>query len=432
MSRLWQKLADGHPVAPFVLLLLVTAPLKLGIGNVALGLLAAASIWQFGKHRYFARDWKLLLPIALFLLMALSLTWTIDLQRSLKALPRMIYLIVIPICFLIIPPFSTTQRRSILEKFGYAMAAVAVFYLSKAVIRFLLTGNRNVFFYHELVTEETNAIYVSVFFAVAFFALVTKNKLKILDKTACAILFLLILLLSSKNVIAVFALLCVVYFVRYANLGRRRLISVSGIFFGVFVLSLIAFPKITQRFRSEFEAAKENPAQIIIDGGRVNNVSVSQAWNQEKFTANDFFGGTAFRVYQFRIFTEMLAQDNILFTGYGLNASFRKIGEKADEYGLFKGDASNKGYHGKNFHNQYVQNFAEMGFFAFLLLVIMLFVSLKNAITAKDFTLISFSVLMISLFLTESFLWRQRGVTFFTAMYCLANYGTVLIATKKR
>ena len=344
----------------------------------------------------------------------------------------MVYLFVIPLCFLIIPPFSASQRKSMLEKFGYAMTAVAVFYLAKATVRFLLGADSKVFFYHELVTQETNAIYVSVFFVVGFFALLSKQRHLVIDKVCCVILALLVVLLSSKNIIVVFALLCVVYFLRYANIGKRKLGIACAVFLATIIVSGIAFPQITQRFRLEFDAAQRNTNRVAIDGGMVNNVSIYQAWNQDKFTPNDFFGGMAFRVYQFRIFTEMLAEDPILFTGYGLNASFNKVGEKADEHALFKGNATIKGYQGKNFHNQYVQNFAEMGVFAFLLLLIMVFASLKNAVSAKDFTLISFSVLMISLFLTESFLWRQRGVTFFTVLYCLTNSGMAMISAKKR
>jgi len=59
----------------------------------------------------------------------------------------------------------------------------------------------------------------------------------------------------------------------------------------------------------------------------------------------------------------------------------------------------------------------------------MLGTSLFTGLKRKDFVHISFTVLMISLFLTESFLWRQRGVIFFTGMYCLLNSG---IAFKKR
>jgi len=56
-----------------------------------------------------------------------------------------------------------------------------------------------------------------------------------------------------------------------------------------------------------------------------------------------------------------------------------------------------------------------------MLLVLMLSFNLKNAIKNKDFIHIAFAVLMISLFLTESFLWRQRGIVFFTLFYCLLN-----------
>jgi O-antigen ligase len=51
----------------------------------------------------------------------------------------------------------------------------------------------------------------------------------------------------------------------------------------------------------------------------------------------------------------------------------------------------------------------------------MLFLTIRNAILSKNFIQIAFSGLVISLFLTESFLWRQRGVTFFVVMYCVLN-----------
>jgi O-antigen ligase len=151
------------------------------------------------------------------------------------------------------------------------------------------------------------------------------------------------------------------------------------------------------------------------------NVSIKQAWTNKVFNQNDFFPGTAFRTYQFRIFLEMLSEDKIFWKGYGLDASYPKIEEKGKAYHVYQGDDSNDGYQKMNFHNQYVQNFAELGVFGFLLLVVMLLISLKNAFKSKDFLHFAFSILMISLFLTESFLWRQRGVVFFTMMYCLFN-----------
>jgi O-antigen ligase len=87
------------------------------------------------------------------------------------------------------------------------------------------------------------------------------------------------------------------------------------------------------------------------------------------------------------------------------------------------GDASNnyEGYQNKNFHNQYVQIFADIGFFGFILLLVMLVTNVLKALKNKDFVHFAFAFLMISLFLTESFLLRQRGVVFFVTMYCLFN-----------
>jgi O-antigen ligase len=145
----------------------------------------------------------------------------------------------------------------------------------------------------------------------------------------------------------------------------------------------------------------------------VNYVSIYEAWNTEKFGHGDYFPGTAFRVYQFRMFLEIVKEEPIFWQGLGLNASLHKLLEKEKKYNLYPG------YGTFNFHNQYVQNFAELGCIGFLLLIVLLFLNLKNAITYKDFTAISFAILMISLFLTESFLWRQTGVLYFIIFYCL-------------
>ena len=147
----------------------------------------------------------------------------------------------------------------------------------------------------------------------------------------------------------------------------------------------------------------------------VYNVSLKQAWNDEKFQKNQFFPGTALRVYQFRIFTELVREERVFLTGFGLEASQSEIERKADEYNLYEG------YGDFNFHNQYIQTFAELGILGFLLLITMLYFTLKKAYQNKDFLHITFGITMIVLFLTESFFCRQRGITFFITLYCLFN-----------
>ena len=190
------------------------------------------------------------------------------------------------------------------------------------------------------------------------------------------------------------------------------------IIFGGIILIGLSFGKIKQRFQEEFRnnapnSLSPNVTSTIEKG--VHNISIYEAWNNETFSPNDFFPGTAFRVYQARMFFELLNEESIFLKGFGLNASKEKLIEKEKKYNLYNG------YGTFNFHNQYIQNFAEIGVVGFLLLVIMLVLSLKNAINNKDFMHFSFTILMISLFLTESFLWRQRGVVFFTLLFCIFN-----------
>ena len=200
------------------------------------------------------------------------------------------------------------------------------------------------------------------------------------------------------------------------------------IVFGIILITLFSVGIIKERFQVEFKkntdkSISTNVVETIPQG--VHNVSILEAWTNPVFTPNDYFNGTAFRVYQFRIFLELIKENNTYLQGFGLNASYSKIKEKAQQYNLymgFQGD-SDSGYQTKNFHNQYIQIFAELGVFGFLIIIIMLFYNVKNAIKSKDFVFFAFAFLMISLFLTESFLWRQRGVVFFTAFYCLFNSG---------
>ncbi|MBF6607723.1 MAG: O-antigen ligase family protein [Flavobacterium sp.] len=415
-----------HPSLIFVVIALLSIPMSYAVNSIAVAALTLISIINFRKEN-FQRDFQLFLPIALYGLMLVSLLWSVDISSSAKALSKELPLLLIPLFFLLIRPFSDRQKQLIIKYYSYGILLYGIFYLVKAAIRFIATGDSSVFFYHELVTKDVNAIHVSVYVAVAFFYFLTRTGKKAFHYFALLLLFGLVFLLSSKNIIVVFAGLLIIHQVFFTKTARRmRLRNLAVLIIALFSLTFVG--KIKDRFKQEYETMMTDSSVNDVIGkgsGTVYNVSIKQAWTQERFSPNDYFPGTAFRVYQFRIFTEMLAEDNIFFSGYGINASYPKIEEKTISYNLFLGNGENEGYQTKNFHNQYIQIFAELGIFGFLLLLLMLLLNVKIAIKTKDFVHISFAVLMISLFLTESFLWRQRGVVFFTLMYCLFNSGVM-------
>ena len=413
---------NNHPSLLFVLLALLCIPLGYAFNSLSLALLIIITLINFKKADFSFKNY-LIFPIVLYLLMLLSLTWSIDTDRTIAAISKELPLLLFPICFLLFRTFSDDEKQKIIKGFSYGMVAFAVFYLINASIRFLNSQDTSVFFYHELVTKDVNAIHVSVYMSVSFFYFLVKPIKTNWDKLALAILFLMVFLLSSKNIVVVFIGLLGYYYLFFSKTAKKLRLR-NLILAIVILLSLPFIGKVKERFKQEYETIMtDSSVNDVINKGSetVYNVSIKQAWNNDTFKPNDFFPGTAFRVYQFRIFTEFLQEEAIFWKGFGLDASYSKIEEKGAQYHLFLGNQYQEGYQKMNFHNQYIQVFAELGIFGFLLLIIMLALTIRNGIASKNYFHIAFSVLMIFLFITESFLWRQRGVTFFIVMYCVLN-----------
>ena len=413
---------NNHPSLLFVLLSLLCIPLGYAFNSISLALLIISTLINFKKVNFSFENY-LIFPIGLYFLMLFSFTWSIDKERTISAISKELPLVLFPICFVLFRSFSELEKQKIIKGFSYGMVAFSFFYLIKAIIRFFISKDTSVFFYHELVTKDVNAIHVSVYMAVSFFYFLVKPIKTNLDKLALAVLFLMVFLLSSKNIVVVFIGLLGFYYLFFSKTAKKLRLR-NLILLLVILFSLPFIGKVKERFKQEYETIMtDSSVNDVISKGpnKVYNVSIKQAWTNETFKPNDFFPGTAFRVFQFRIFTEFLHDDAIFWKGFGLDASYSKIEEKGVKYNLYLGDENNDGYQKMNFHNQYIQIFAELGDFGILLLLIMLALSIRNSVISKNYFHIAFSVLMISLFLTESFLWRQRGVTFFIVMYCVLN-----------
>ncbi len=394
----------------FISAVLVTLPLGYAYNSIVLILFVLYSLLS-AKKTDMRFNMALFWPIFLYMLMALSLSWSIDFTSTLKALSKEAALLFIPIAFLFNRQHIRMGKKDIFKNFSIGMTFAGVFFIGRAIIRYATTRNIDVFFYHELSTQAINAIYLSALLSVPMFYFLTVKKKHLWTNVSFIFLFVLVFLLSSKTVIIVDVVLTAVYVLFYARMPKKARITV----FVVFMASAIAmgyYGRIKERLIAEFttKAQTENGVNIL---------TIKEAWEKERFSYNDYFNGSAFRVYQFRIFTELMSEEPVLFTGYGLNASPKKVYEKGVQHHV--NSEGNYGYGVQNFHNQYVETFADLGIFGFLVLLVILGVNLKKSLQNKDFLHIAFAILMIALLLTESFLWRQRGIVFFTMLYCLFN-----------
>jgi O-antigen ligase len=405
--------------AVFVYLLsaiLITLPLNFAFGSITCILFILVSFSLAHKIK-FAPNNSLLLLITFYFLMVISLFWTRDLKLTLGGLKKEVLFLLMPLAFLFIPKLNKESVYKVFRLFSFSMVIYAIYYFLKAIFRYSKSGDTTVFFYHELVTKELNAIYVSVFASFALFYFIALDVKKIKEKIAIVLLFVLVVLLSSKNILAVDLLLILIYYFFFSDSTKRQKGIIVTVFSTIMIVAVLLVPKIRGRFLIEYQTIyTDNSINSATEAEpKVNTISLKEAWNKERFDHNDFFSGTALRLYQIRIFKELLQEENILFTGYGLEASQEKIREKAKQHNLYPD------YGTFNFHNQYVQTFAELGIFGLLVLLLLLFKNLKNAWQNKDFIHIVFAVTMIMLFLTESFFCRQRGVIFFITLYCMLN-----------
>ncbi|MEY2702881.1 MAG: hypothetical protein RLY43_1519 [Bacteroidota bacterium] len=431
LNKLWNDLKIENSFQGnyfFGFLFFITIPLPLAFNNIALVLWTIFSVLSLRKKTVYINGY-LHIPILLFLWMAGSFFWSIDPDVTAKAILKEIVLLIVPLNFMCYSKeILASKVTTWLKYYSHFMVFYALFFLLRAVLRYALLQESSFFYYHGennvdsgLVPKLLNAIHVSVFIAVAFFWFLHQPKKTKTTLIALGILFLFLVLLSSKNILLITVLLTlfyIFYFSKTANKMRLR----NSIIFVIIILTTLFYGRIKQRFDVEFQSntSKSLSHDVINQAPQgVHFVSIYEAWNNKRFTPNDYFPGTAFRVYQIRIFLELIKEEPVFFTGFGLNASFKKLEEKAIAYNLYQGTGKEDGYQNKNFHNQYVQNFAELGLIGFVLLLSLLGIMLCKSIGKENFLQLSFTILMISVFFTESFLWRQRGVAFFTFIFCL-------------
>jgi O-antigen ligase len=412
-------------------LLLITIPLKPIFGSIAVILFALISFSGFYKLE-FKLNQTLLLPIALYFVMVLSLFWTTSFEHTFSGIQKEASLFVLPLAFLFLPKFEKKTIYKVFRIYSFSMVIFAVYSFFRAFIRYSETGNQNVFIFNDLVSTELNAIYIAAFASFCLFYFIALKNKKTFDFIAIYILAVFVFLLYSKTVFFIdFCILIWYYLKKGTAQNSVKWVTIAmGITF--LLLSILYVPQVRARFKQEYQTAFVDNT-IYSEYGKFNKntdyITIKKAWTNQEFLPQSYFPGTAFRVFQIRVFKETFQEQNLWFTGLGQDASEQSIKNKHKQYKLFNE------YRYFNFHNQYIQVFAELGVFGFLIFIVMMLLNLKNALQNNNFLHFVFAFTMIVLFLTESVLCRQRGIVFFIILYCIFNsidYKTKEIKVKKK
>lgn len=377
-----------------IFLILVLATLPLGghaLNSTAVILFFLASLINYIVNKpTFKFNRISILLISFYAVCLFSLFWTEDLENTKIGLVRFLSYLALPIAFLLNSNKPFNQEK-IIGIFSKLLVFYSVYCLFIAAIKCIQNDDISYLFYHKLSNNlgDLNAIYLSVFVSLGInFFLRKKEKSKV-EISYLVFLGLFLILLSSKLIISITFIVTLLYFFKRK---KYKKVKWKDIFFisGIIILFLFASSNLSKRIKVEFEKTKINEVLDTKDFGHV------YLWT-----------GAALRLFQTKAFIEILKEQKKIFFGFGLNNSQKSLNDKYKEYNLYPG------FMNYNYHNQYLQVFAELGVVGFSILLMLLFSVLKDAIILKNYFLLSFIILILVVCITESFLWRQRGMVFF-------------------
>lgn len=376
------------------LVLLSSILLGYFFSSLAFGIWFTFSIIWIVKIKQFHIQ-KAIIPFLCFSLFSIiSVIWSVDKSQTIHGIGRQAPLFLFAISGIFLPKISLLEVRKIFNRFSVFVCCLATILIILAVLRYYKYEFEEFLYYHELVSPlELNAIYVSYVVSFCFLYTLQDNVGKVILKTIkFVVLGFFLVLLSSKMIltITVFISAIMVFFKIKRNLHRLILL---GFIFITSVLILVFANPIKNRFVSEF------------------NTSYAEILNEEKFEKGRVYTGIEARLLQVRVFNEIINSPKNYLLGVGLDASkkeIRKVHQRLNTPIRF---------HTYNFHNQYLQIFAELGIVGLLIFIISLILALKRAFKIKY--LLPFIIISISLFITESVIWRQRGILFFGTLYIL-------------
>ena len=152
------------------------------------------------KKKHFSINHSIILLIVLFLIMLLSSTWSINPQETTKAIIKELPLIIISLVVLLNKKITEFERNKIIKYYSYSIVLFSIYFIVRAFIKYF-SSDSNLFFSHELVTKELNAVHYSVFVSFSLLYFITQETNTI--KTVLIQLFLIsfLLLLHSQIVI---------------------------------------------------------------------------------------------------------------------------------------------------------------------------------------------------------------------------------------
>jgi O-antigen ligase len=375
-----------------LLVLAFVIPLNKEFSSPSIALLLIAACINHKPWKMIFQDWKVLLPLLIFVVSATSLLYTTDLNAGISKLETKLSWLLFPLIIAISNlPFKKIIPN-IVRSFVDGCFVAAVLSLINATVLYSLSGDLSHYFYGNFGffhhTSYAGMYYAFALVIVYYYALKPSKKFhfKPFINFAFIVFFsICIALLVSRTA------LITVFFIHLFALGywifkhKKYLLgslAVGGITFS-FVLLLLISPTFKERVIGAFDFSSENETSA---------------------------SNTRFTLWKLNF--DLAKEHLLLGVGEGDVQSLQ-------EQTYFKAHNSALKNHFLNAHNQYIQTLVTTGMIGLLVLLYFFVVLFKNCWNTK-FVIGSYFILLVFInFVTEAMLETQSGVIFIAFFTCL-------------
>lgn len=382
-----------------LILLVLTIPLKEDINTKMLLSLTVFSLFFAIKERSFnLKKLKNYLPFFSFYLFVLfSLTYTSNIKYGVDSIIKLAPLIALPFIFSVIK--ITRKEFFILIKIIIGWVLILALFSHYTVVKKLLDNNDTFYnivrmeYSYKALADDAIGIHRSYYAYYVITAILFLTFLTFYKKHIKAFLFLSILYLSFfvfhlsvrtalLGLFVVINLYILIYFVKQKKLKR-------GIFYLLLFYIIVALTgynvRVTRyRFQQIFGFTFHNGPRHDDGQDKINQ------WKSSIDANKDFLFGN------------------------GIGDAKESIIDSYVKHNMLK-DAERK----FNAHNQYIQTYVGLGILGLLLLFWIFYYYFIFFIKNKLYLGYMFMVVSSILFITESYLERQKGVVIFTFFICL-------------
>lgn len=411
-------------------LLAFSIPFPFIYATIGIGVLALAWLIQGRFKATFInlKDRKVLwLWILYFILHAVSYYYSDNKGQSAFDTQQKLSFFILPI---LIGAGITIDRRGlerIFISFIIGTSLIAVWCLAKAGMAWQSTHDKNVFFYHELVTGlEANAVYMALYFIFSISLLLfvpwEYHFKRRAGKIALAVFQIaFFVLLSSRTLIALFFVFIIpFYFINISKaFSRTRILIGLGALVGLFSIIIFTDNPLRNRYiniyETNFELAFRDDYHNVAEGD---------------------FNNLTLRIFLWRLGIMNMNEHNLWLTGAGNGDAQELQNAKMDRVGL--PNIYNEAYHSPmynaNLHNMFMQSLLMLGLPGAIILFFISFLPflyIRKVPYSQAFLI--FHVIMVFFMMQEAAFQTQAGIiyyAFFSLLYWNMRFYNPMINKK--